>query len=103
MCSSDLIGFVAVAPPAYGLSVTVIDKGSGAPIEEAVVRWGAFRAATDAEGRASLRLPPGSEDLIVWKAGFAIPVAPLAIESDRELVIEAVLVPEENPDDFWKM
>ncbi len=91
------------APPAYTLKVTVLDKVTATPIDTAVVRWGAYRASTDARGQAELKVPEGAHDLIVWKAGFAAPANRVVIHTDVDVVIAVVSVPEDDPDSVWKM
>jgi hypothetical protein len=94
---------VTVAPAVHTLKVKVLDPTAAIAIEDAIVRWGAFRTLTDARGQAELRVPKGAHDLIVWKSGYDAPVKSVAIDQDTAVVIAVAPVPEENPDDAWKM
>ena len=97
------ICLAVTAAPAYSLKVTVLDKVTATPIDAALVRWGAYRAATDARGQAELKVPEGAHDLIVWKAGFAAPANRVVIHTDVDAVTAVVSVPEDDPDSVWKM
>jgi hypothetical protein len=92
-----------VAPPAHVLTVKVIAKETAAPIEDAQIRLGPYRAATDGAGLAQVRMPKGRYELIVWKAGYDAPAMPLAIDADTFVEVEARAQPEEDPDARWKM
>ena len=87
----------------HTLTVTVTDKDTTAPLADAHVRLGAFRAITGASGTAALRLAKGRYTLVVWKAGYEMPSAPLEITADTAFQVEMPPVVEENPDARWKM
>src|SRR5207344_810693 len=53
--SSGVFSFVVAPPPEHRLTVQVAAQEG--PIGDAHVRLGAFRAVTDAQGRAQLHLP----------------------------------------------
>ena len=61
-----------VPPPEHTLTVKVIEKDTATPVEEALVRLGAYRAETGRAGFAEIRLPKGRYELNVWKAGYEI-------------------------------
>jgi hypothetical protein len=93
---------VAVARPGeHRLSVAVFEKDTRAPVENAELRLGAYAAATDASGRAQLRLPKGSYELTVWKAGYDTPSRTLEISADLGVEVEATALPPENPYAPW--
>ena len=94
---------VIVPPPEHRLTVTVIDKETAAPIADVQVRLGAYRAATDPSGRAEVRMPKGVYDLDIWKVGYQAPALTIEVVADIAVDIEAVRVPEENPDAAWQM
>jgi hypothetical protein len=88
-----------VARPEHSLTVTVV--ADGAPLPDAIVRLGPYRAMTDAAGVATVRAATGRYELVVWKAGYDAPVMPLTIEADAGVAIEAKAVPEDDPDSHW--
>jgi hypothetical protein len=92
-----------VKPPEHTLTVTVTARESATPVTNADVRLGPYRATTDASGRAELRIAGGAYELHVWKAGYEMPARALDIRADTSVEIEAVTVPEEDPDARWKM
>jgi hypothetical protein len=92
-----------VEPPAHVLTVKVIAKETAAPIEDAQIRLGPHRAATDAAGLAEVRMPKGRYELFVWKAGYEAPAVPLDIDADAFIQVEALALPEEDQDAHWKM
>src|SRR5712675_859583 len=57
-------------PPAHLLTVKVIAKETAAPIEDAQIRLGPHRAATDCAGLAEVRMPKGRYELQVWTVGY---------------------------------
>ena len=88
-----------VAPAEHTLTVTV--AAGGAPLADAVVRLGPYRAPTDASGTAKVRLAKGRYELVVWKTGYAMTATPIAVEADASVAVATQPVPEENPDAVW--
>lgn len=88
-----------VAKPEHTLTVTV--ASGGVPIEEAYIRFGPYRAATDAAGRAEIKIAKGRYELHVWKAGYDAPATPLAIEADTFVQIDARALPQQDADAVW--
>jgi hypothetical protein len=88
-----------VAKPEHTLTVEV--TAGGAPIEEACVRLGPYRAVTNASGVAQVKMAKGAYDLFVWKAGYDTPAKSVRIETDTTLPIEVWELPEEDPDSVW--
>lgn len=101
--ASTTFSAAIVPPPDHTLTVKVIEKDSAAPVEEASVRLGAYRAETGRAGFAKVRLPKGHYELSVWKAGYEIQPKTLELDRDASVEMEASLVPEEDPDARWKM
>ena len=93
----------AARPPEHRLTVKVVTKETSEPIDEAYIRIGAYRAMTDPSGLALVELPRGTYELTVWKAGFEVPDQPVQVDADLSLKIEAVTLPEEDPDAIWQM
>lgn len=90
------------APPEHRVAVDVREGGTGAPLPDALVRIGAYRATTDDRGRATLHVPKGSADIVVWKTGYDAPEHTVEIDADTAVTISAAVVPEEDPDAHWK-
>jgi hypothetical protein len=101
--ASSKFSVVIVRPPEHRLTIEVFEKDSKAPIEDAQVRLGAYRAATDPSGRAEVAMPKGSYDLTVWKVGYETPGLTVDVRQDVSIQVEAVVVPPENPDAAWLM
>jgi hypothetical protein len=94
---------VIVPPPEHRMTVTIVDKETAAPIADAQVRLGAYRAVTGPSGRAEVQLPKGVYQLNIWKVGYEAAAQTIDVHEDIAVDIEAVPVPEENPDAAWKM
>jgi hypothetical protein len=92
-----------VRPPEHRLTVKVVEQATAAPIHDAQVRLGAYRAATAASGLAEIMMPKGTYDLAVWKPGYEAPVTSVAIDADITVEIAVAALPEENPDAAWQM
>jgi hypothetical protein len=101
--ASSKFSVAIVRPPEHRLTVEVLEKDTKAPIEDAQVRLGAYRAATDPSGRAEVAMPKGTYDLTVWKVGYEAPGRIVDIHDDVSVQVEVVIVPPENPDAAWLM
>ncbi len=99
--ASSTFGVAIVPPPDHKLTVKVIEKDTAAPIEEALVRLGAYRAETGRTGLAEIRLPKGRYEVNVWKAGYEIQPTMLDLDRDASVELEALVVPEDDPDAYW--
>jgi hypothetical protein len=94
---------VVVPPPEHRLTVKVVEHESAAPIADAQVRLGAYRATTDASGRCEIATPKGSYTLTVWKAGYEAPPTSVEVSADLTVEVAVLALPEENPDAAWTM
>jgi hypothetical protein len=101
--TSSRFSIAVVRPPEHRLTIEVFEKDSNAPIEDAQIRLGAYRAATDPCGHAEVAMPKGTYDVTVWKVGYDAPGQVVDIRGDTAIRIEAVVVPPENPDAYWMM
>jgi hypothetical protein len=101
--ASSKFSVAIVRPPQHRLTVTVFEKDTNAPIEDAQVRLGPYGAATDPSGRAEVAMPKGIYDLTVWKVGYETPGKIVDIHDDVSIQVEATIVPPENPDAAWLM
>jgi hypothetical protein len=89
-------------PAEHTVIVKVCAQESHAPIDDAQVRLGSHRAATDASGIARLAVPGGTHELFVWKAGFEAPTRRVEVTSDASIEVAANALPEVNPDSYWQ-
>jgi len=101
--TSTTFGAAVMRPPEHKLTVKVIEKGTASPIDEALVRLGVYRAETGRSGLAEIRMPKGRYELHIWKTGYDIKPTTLDIDRDTSVQVEALIVPEEDPDAIWKM
>jgi hypothetical protein len=101
--ASSKFSIAIVRPPEHRLTVEVFEKDTKAPIENAQVRLGAYRAATDLSGRAEVAMPKGTYDLTVWKVGYEAPGRTVDLHEDVSVQVEVAIVPPENPDAAWLM
>jgi hypothetical protein len=85
------------------LSVKVVEQATAAPVPEVEVRLGVYRGITGMSGCAEIALPKGQYELHVWKVGFEAPSRPVKIDADISVEIEALAVPDEDPDARWRM
>jgi hypothetical protein len=92
-----------VKSPEHTLTIKVIAQDTAAPIADADIRLGAYRTTTGPSGLAEVRIGGGTYELHVWKAGYEAPTTAIDIRADMVVQIEALAVPEEDPDARWKM
>jgi hypothetical protein len=101
--ASSKFSVAIVRAPEHRLTVEVLEQDTKAPIADAQVRLGAYRAATDPSGRAEVAMPGGTYDLTVWKVGYEAPGRTVDIREDLSIRVEVAIVPPENPDAAWLM
>ncbi len=85
-------------PSEHRVTVQVADKATKAPLEDVEVRLGVYRASTDAHGRAILELPGGAYVLGAWKTGYEMRTKTVKVGKDLMIRVEAMVVPERDPD-----
>jgi hypothetical protein len=100
---STTFSVLVVRPPEHRLTIKVIEKDTSAPIADAQVRLGAYRAATDPLGLAEVDMPTGVYDLDIWKVGYEAPTRTVRLEKNMLVEVEALSVHEEDPDAAWLM
>jgi hypothetical protein len=93
----------AVGPPECRLTIVFADKETEEPIENAHIRLGAFRAITDARGRAELSIPVGRYEVKVWHPAYETPSTEIDVNGDLALQLPGVNLPEEDPSARWMM
>ena len=101
--SSSSFSTAIVRPPEHWVTVKVMDKDTAAPIPDVQIRLAAYRAATNKAGVAEVRMPKGIYDLNIWKVGYEAPARSVGVNEDVTVEVEALRLPEEEPDTFWRM
>jgi hypothetical protein len=91
-CSN--LTFTAVQPPDHNLTIRVREKSTQAPVAEVEVGLGAYRAASDDQGLATVELPRGSYTLNIWKPGYSHFSAALDVTSNLTVDVELDVEPE---------
>jgi hypothetical protein len=99
--ASARFGFETVKPPQHSVTVKVVQKDAGTPIEDAQVRLGVYFACSDQTGLARVAIPQGTYDLDVLKTGYEAPSRVLDVNGDVTVEVEAAVIPPENPDSYW--
>jgi hypothetical protein len=92
--ASAAFSFATVKPGEHEVTVRVVDKHTGAPIERALVRAGAVRASTDGSGLAKARVSKGICEVIAWKSGYLPPSATVEVTGDLILELDAEAISE---------
>jgi hypothetical protein len=101
--SPAAFSFVTMNPPEHLVAVEIVEQESGAPVPNAQVRLGPYRADTDEAGSVRFQVPGGEFRMMIWKKNHEAPEQILKIDRDLALRIEAKVVPEEDPYSFyWK-
>jgi len=101
--ASTTFSVLVVRSPEHRLTIKVIEKGTSAPIADAQVRLGAYRATTDPLGLAEVNMPKGVYDLDIWKVGYEASTRTVRLDRNILVEVEAFPVPEEDPDAAWLM
>ncbi len=99
--ASARFGFETVKPPQYTVTVKVVQKDDGTPIEDAQVRLGVYFAYSDETGFARVAMPRGTYELDLLKTGYETSPRVLDVDGDITVEVEATVIPPENPDAYW--
>ena len=99
--ASARFGFETVKPPQYWVTVKVVQKDAGTPIEDAQVRLGVYFAHSDQAGLARVAMPQGTYGLDVLKTGYEALSRVLDVNGDVTVEVEVAVIPPENPDAYW--
>jgi hypothetical protein len=99
--ASARFGFETVKPPQYSVTVKVVQKDAGTPVEDAQVRLGVYFANSDPTGLARVAMPQGTYSLDVLKTGYEAPARVLEVNDDVTVEVEVAVIPPENPDAYW--
>lgn len=93
--------FVTVAKPEHAVFVKVLNKETKAPIANAQVRLGLYRAVTNAKGAARVNVASGDYPLVVTRAGYEMPEQNIHVSKDVRVRVTAQELPEEDPFALW--
>ncbi|HEV3217612.1 MAG TPA: hypothetical protein VGZ27_17915 [Vicinamibacterales bacterium] len=99
--ASARFGFETVKPPQYSVTVKVVQKDAGTPVEDAQVRLGVYFACSDQTGQATVAMPQGTYGLDVLKTGYEALSRVLDVNGDVTVEVEVAVIPPENPDAYW--
>ena len=92
--------FVVSRGGEHGVTVAVVERGSGAPIPGVELRMGMFKATTSDAGTALLHVPRGTYDVVAWKIGYDVQSQPAHVGADCLVQLELVATSEaEHP--YW--
>jgi hypothetical protein len=95
LASSASFGFTAVRRPEHRVTVTVAESDDEAPVENAQVALGSYRAATGKTGTAHVDVPAGTYDLAIWKPGFEPASGTVTVAADANVRLDLTRLPEE--------
>jgi hypothetical protein len=99
--ASARFGFETVRPPQHSVTVRVLHKDAGTPVEDAQVRLGVYLAYSNPTGLATVAVPRGSYSLDVLKTGYETLSQVVDVNGDVAMDAEVVVIPPENPDAYW--
>ena len=99
--ASARFGFETVKPPQYSVTVKVVQKDAGTPVEDAQVRLGVYFACSDQTGLARVATAQGTYSLDVLKTGYEALSRVLDVNGDVTVEVEVAIIPPENPDAYW--
>jgi hypothetical protein len=97
---SSTVRFIAVKPPEHRVTLKVVEKETGVPVEAVELRLGIFRAATNEAGVAQVEVPGGTYDVTAWKIGYEMLSRTADVAGDVRLQLEvAAAADPEQP--YW--
>jgi hypothetical protein len=99
--ASARFGFETVKPPQYSVTVKVVQKDAGTPVDDAQVRLGVYFACSDQTGLARVAMPQGTYSLDVLKTGYEVLSRVLDVNGDVTVEVEVAVIPPEHPDAHW--
>ena len=100
--SSCSFTFVVVPPPEHFVAVKVVERDTEAPIHDAHVRLGVYRASTDATGLARFAVAGAEHRLFVSKPGYEVPERTIDVTKKGHVQVEAAVLPVDDPDAYWQ-
>ena len=97
--ASAVFSFRVVNPPEHRVTVNAREKETQAPLKQAEIQLGTYRASTDDRGQAHFDVPKGTFELHLWKLGYEADATDVTIENDTTLHVEARNLPNPDPDE----
>jgi hypothetical protein len=96
----SVVTFFVSRPLEHRVTLEVIDKDSGLPLNGVELRLGRFRGTTNDVGIAHVEVPGGVYDVGTWKNGYEIVSLTVDIASDTAVRLEltAAAIPEQP---YW--
>jgi uncharacterized membrane protein len=91
---------VTLPPPDHVVTVQVLDSESRAPVADAVVRIGHYRASTDEDGLARIEIAKGAFDLTVYKADYKALTRAIEVNDNATVGVELLSTPKRE-DAYW--
>jgi hypothetical protein len=97
---SSQFSVIAVNPPEHRVTLKVVERQTGAPVDAVELRLGIFRAATNDAGVARVEVPGGTYDVTAWKIGYEILSSRADVAADMSIQLEvAAAADPEQP--YW--
>jgi hypothetical protein len=84
--------FTIAGQPEHAVRIVAIDAASGAPIDRVELRLGAFRATTGDDGIATVAVPGGAYEVILWKVGYQASPVTIAVSEDVRVAVPMEVV-----------
>ena len=91
--TSATFSFRTARPPQAAVTIEIIAKSTGLPIEDVEVRLGAYEAFTDERGAATVAVPHGTYALDIRKDGYKAPPITVEVSKDVTVQVGAVTAP----------
>jgi hypothetical protein len=99
--ASASFSFVTVRPPEHTVTIQVIDRDTGAPVQDVAVRLGLYRASTVESGLAEIAMAKGVYELTVRKVDYEASPRTVEVAGDANIQVEIGFVPRPMQDPYW--
>ncbi|MEI6874116.1 MAG: carboxypeptidase-like regulatory domain-containing protein [Spirochaetota bacterium] len=90
-------GFLTAGPPEHRVSVEVVDQATDAPIVNADVILHPYRAYSDEQGVATIRVPKGHYEVYISESGKQTFRKPLDVADDATVKAVLLAIPPDLP------
>jgi hypothetical protein len=91
--SSARFSFRTTARAEHQVTIAVLEKETGAPVDDVEVRLGPYIRSTDASGTVRIDVPGGDYDLSIRKDGLQAGEQTVHVASDLSIRIDGTVVP----------
>jgi hypothetical protein len=99
--ASARFGFETVRPAQHSITIRVLQKDGGTPVQDAQIRLGIYFGYSNPTGLATVAVPRGTYSLDVLKTGYTAPSQVVDVNRDVTVDVEVEALPPENPDAYW--